>query len=947
MKTNGCGIATKACLVLALACGTASAEIKVKDGEKIAFLGDSITWVGSFKDGYCQLTMRALERLGLKDVKSVHCGVSGDTSRGMLKRLPDILAKEKPDWITISCGVNDAGLRNWSSGVGGVDTPEFKDNVVKMFDLCDKAGTKVVVVTPSCRGEALGQVHLTEYAEFMAAEGRKRGYPVADVYKATCAIVADKSVPTVLPTSPWKLTYDGTHSTYQGDVVFSKTILEALGVSPSEFPALEKMWWENAGSPHQCNGAYVVDPSCIRTEKGYPFRSNYYVGGRMTARYGDFTGLQEVMWFGPKAPITRVFRADDNNNYFQCFRLDVLIDGKAYRPEFTKTVQYPFGYSSECILDGVQLVHQFVLDDNAIFRRLVVGFNPKGKRVTARVSHVQWTSAGVDGRNDLKRSMMMPNYEGNSITSSVYRVCRTNLKDAKGRPVTTNATLMTMEIGCSTAKVDFPLNRRDQPPQNDRFWLTEEPEAFHNGEHVFYMVFDRKPDEDLSSKRINAVFDRFRLAMRSAARFETGSKAVDQMLTTAPAVAKSLEVEIPGAFRAGPYYGVWAWDTFVHLDSMCLMGFPEDVRNSLKFFFDVRGEKGVPFCFSNDLRPSDRPARPEVQLFFVTLLNSYYQLTGDKKTLDEMMPTARKIVEDSKAFLREGDLLMRGNRFYPDQPRRLLMTDDDYALVINSLFYQGMRSWQELSGEGGEYCDRLRDEINRRFWDPKAKFYVDSCAADTFEQRPFYPSYGMFCVSKFGLDPLVAAGNLADTAEYMKSHFWAKYGLRTFELDTRGYQVDGGHCGACRPVATRNYWNIMNRAGRIDALQDFRDMVEENWKSFTYPEGQLLEFENDDLTGHNDCTGGKQFFSLKAWMWDVFELWLGMSVAKDGVSFHPMNDGKPFKAERIKLRGVYLQVKMSGRGTNASYVFNGQKLEKGFVPWSAFKSVNTLEIKLQ
>ena len=115
---------------LILASGCAWGGIQVKDGEKIAFLGDSITWVGSFKDGYCQLTMRALERLGLKDVKSVHCGVSGDTSRGMLKRLPDILAKERPDWITISCGVNDAGLRNWSSGVGGVDTPEFKDNYV-------------------------------------------------------------------------------------------------------------------------------------------------------------------------------------------------------------------------------------------------------------------------------------------------------------------------------------------------------------------------------------------------------------------------------------------------------------------------------------------------------------------------------------------------------------------------------------------------------------------------------------------------------------------------------------------------------------------------------------------------------------------------------------------------------------------------------------------------
>lgn len=943
-RTSAAGIL---CLAFALSTAASFAELKIKDGEKLTFVGDSITWVGAFKDGYCHLVERSLKRLGLGRI-SISCrGVSGDTSRGMLKRLPKILAEDKPAWLTFSCGVNDAGLRNFKAGVGGVDEKEFAENIEKFAALCDEAGVKVVVLPPSCAwGENPDNEHLNEYADMMRAMAKRHGYPVADIRAVQTKLLRDPSTPAAYPGAKWKFTYDGTHSTLAGDISFAKTLLATLGATEEEIAAEERRWIAEAGSP-KGQGSVLFDKSQILTDKGYPFRSNYYVGGRLSCRYGDFNGLQEVMYFSDRTPQNRYFQADDNNNYFQCFRLDVLVDGKAYKPVFTKTRQYPFGYTSECLVGGVTLYHDFVLDDNVVFRRLRVAWNSEGHKVRARVSHVQWTSTGTENRSDYRRSYLMPDYDRNSLTSSIVRVFNAG-RDAKGRPVTTNSVVNTIEIGCSTSPVEFPLNRRDQPPQNDRFWLTETAEAEKLGDHVFYMVFDRRPDEDLSSARIDRLFQRYRLDLGRTARFETGSTAVDQMLESAPQTMKALEFRVPGAFRSGPYYGVWAWDTFVHLDGMCLMGFEKEVKESLHFFNAARGEKGVPFCFSNDLRPSQKPARPEVQLFFVTLLNSYYQLTGDRKTLEEMLPTARKVVEEAKSFLREGDVLMRGNRFYPDQPRRLLMTEDDYALVINSLFYQGLRSWNELTGEDGEFCGKLRDEINRRFWDPEAKFYVDSVAAGTYERRPFYPSYGMFYVSKFGLDPLVAAGNLADTAEYMKTHFWAKYGLRTFELDTRGYQVDGGHCGACRPVASRNYWNVLNRAGRIDALADFRAMVEENWKTFTYPEGQLLEFENEDLVTHNDCPGGKQFFSLKAWVWDVFELWLGLSAGKDGVSFHAINDGRPFKAEKVRLRGRYLKITMTGKGTDATYVFNGKKLEQGFIPWAEInRHVNELVITVK
>ena len=78
------------------------------------------------------------------------------------------------------------------------------------------------------------------------------------------------------------------------------------------------------------------------------------------------------------------------------------------------------------------------------------------------------------------------------------------------------------------------------------------------------------------------------------------------------------------------------------------------------------------------------------------------------------------------------------------------------------------------------------------------------------------------------------------------------------------------------------------------------------------------------------------------------DLWLGMRIAKDGVSFHPMNDGKPFAVRGLQLRGKTLDLEMSGIGTNASYSLNGAALDGGFVSWGCLKpSSNMLKIKMQ
>jgi lysophospholipase L1-like esterase len=74
---------------------TAFADILVKSGEKIAFLGDSITQGGwGNPKGYVHLVIEGLEANGVK-AEPVPAGISGHKSNDMLARLErDVLSKK-------------------------------------------------------------------------------------------------------------------------------------------------------------------------------------------------------------------------------------------------------------------------------------------------------------------------------------------------------------------------------------------------------------------------------------------------------------------------------------------------------------------------------------------------------------------------------------------------------------------------------------------------------------------------------------------------------------------------------------------------------------------------------------------------------------------------------------------------------------------------------------
>ncbi|MBR2983633.1 MAG: SGNH/GDSL hydrolase family protein, partial [Kiritimatiellae bacterium] len=156
----------------------ASAAPIIKNGEKIAFMGDSITQFGNEQDGgYVNLVIDGLERAGVKAVK-IPAGVSGHKSDQMLARLDGVLAK-KPDWMTLSCGVNDVG-----HGPRGIELEPYKKNITAILDKCAAAGVKVIILTPTLCNDGPGwEKHgynrkLEGYCEFLRKTAAERKLPL-------------------------------------------------------------------------------------------------------------------------------------------------------------------------------------------------------------------------------------------------------------------------------------------------------------------------------------------------------------------------------------------------------------------------------------------------------------------------------------------------------------------------------------------------------------------------------------------------------------------------------------------------------------------------------------------------------------------------------------------------------------------------------------------------
>jgi len=212
------------------------AEILVKDGDSIAFLGDFITQFGADQDGgYVRLVESGLAEQGI-DVTVIPAGWSGNNSGHMLGRLEkDVLAK-KPTWMTLSCGVNDVMHK-------AVELDDYKKNVTAILDRCQQAGVKVVILTATQIGLPVtseGNVKLADYNAFLRETARTRNLPLADLNAAMAAEQASLEKAGIKRS----LTTDGVHMNIYGNLVMAKGVLATFGLDDRQLAAVQARWNE-------------------------------------------------------------------------------------------------------------------------------------------------------------------------------------------------------------------------------------------------------------------------------------------------------------------------------------------------------------------------------------------------------------------------------------------------------------------------------------------------------------------------------------------------------------------------------------------------------------------------------------------------------------------------------------------------------------------------------
>jgi lysophospholipase L1-like esterase len=222
-------------VLLAATLAVAQADLAVKSGEKIGFLGDSITQQGwGSPQGYVKLVIAGLEANGIKS-EAVPAGIGGHKSNQMLERVDRDVLSKKPEWMTLSCGVNDV----WH-GLKGVPLDEYEKNIRAIVDKALAAGAKVVILTSTPIGENpnIGlNLAAKIYNETLKRIAAEKNLPVADLSAMFWAELKTKGVP-----DKNVLTTDGVHMNAAGNKLMARGVLQALGATQAELKKAEEAW---------------------------------------------------------------------------------------------------------------------------------------------------------------------------------------------------------------------------------------------------------------------------------------------------------------------------------------------------------------------------------------------------------------------------------------------------------------------------------------------------------------------------------------------------------------------------------------------------------------------------------------------------------------------------------------------------------------------------------
>lgn len=213
-------------------------------GERIVFLGDSITQAGVGPQGYVTLVKNTLAQ-ECKDLGIVvlGAGISGNKVPDLQKRLERDVLSKKPTLVVIYIGINDVWhWRKDATGqlVGGTTKEKFEEGLRDLIARTKAAGARVILCTPSVIGEKPDGTNerdkmLDEYSEISRKVAAETGVQLNDLRKAFLAFEKEHNKE---GKPKGVLTTDGVHLNPAGNRFVARLMLQALGVKAE--PVLSK-----------------------------------------------------------------------------------------------------------------------------------------------------------------------------------------------------------------------------------------------------------------------------------------------------------------------------------------------------------------------------------------------------------------------------------------------------------------------------------------------------------------------------------------------------------------------------------------------------------------------------------------------------------------------------------------------------------------------------------
>eukprot|EP00300_Choanocystis_sp_HF-7_P030740 c39659_g1_i1.p1 GENE.c39659_g1_i1~~c39659_g1_i1.p1 ORF type:complete len:553 (+),score=123.77 c39659_g1_i1:173-1660(+) len=186
-----------------------SSDSPLTSDDTIIFFGDSITWLGGYKD----LIREEMNKVGLNATLINH-GINGGTTSTIEEQFGDALDAAKPTVVSVMIGINDV----WFAGCPKCsNSTAYQASLSNMVAMARARNVKIALATVSVIGERIDGQNghddlLVEFQEAAKSVGKALGVPVADVHQDFLEYLrAFNAFPAGQGLGSGVLTFDGVH----------------------------------------------------------------------------------------------------------------------------------------------------------------------------------------------------------------------------------------------------------------------------------------------------------------------------------------------------------------------------------------------------------------------------------------------------------------------------------------------------------------------------------------------------------------------------------------------------------------------------------------------------------------------------------------------------------------------------------------------------------------